>query len=81
MIEQYDQLYNKKLCRAGTGIIDVHRDKSFQILVANFGERAIDLLPDQVVAYSTDHPETVTESHISHGEMFGVISANDEAKN
>jgi len=80
MIEPNDQLYHNLLCRAGTGIMDVKRDQPFHILVANFAEHPIDILPRQVVAYTSDHPETLTKSHISHGEMLGVISANDDAK-
>lgn len=73
IVEPYDPLYTNHLFRADTGIADGHRDEPFHILLDNFIDHKIALLPQQVVAYSSEHHETLTESHISDGEILDIM--------
>lgn len=54
--------------------------KPFQVLIYNFGEYATDLLPHQVVAYTSQHPEPMGESYLPHTKMFGQIPDNVHAE-
>lgn len=72
--EPKDQLYNKLLCRVGMGIADVRQSEPFHILVSNFEYYAVHLLPCQVVAYASQHPESLMESKIMHAEVLSLIS-------
>lgn len=49
------------------------KDQPFHSLESNFGEYAIDLLPHQVLAYASQHPQTIVESDITHEEMLSLI--------
>ena len=80
LVEPNEQLYNSSMCLTGTGIADVTAGKPFHVLVANFGERPIDLRPQQVVAMAGSHPEKLVESDISHSEMLGIIPDNVDTK-
>ena len=64
----------------GTGVADVIADKPFKVLVANFSDNVVSLLPHQVIATAADHPETLVESHMSHAEVFGLIPDNRDTK-
>lgn len=66
MIEHFHGLQNNLKCLAGTGKVDVKPDQRFKILVANFNENAVDLLPHQVVAYGTKKPERIIKYAITH---------------
>lgn len=48
-------------------------DQPFQILIPNFGEYEINLLPHQVVEYESQNPEVVVEADITYPEMLGLI--------
>lgn len=48
-------------------------NEPFHILFVDFGDHAIDLLPHQVVAYASQHPEILFESEITNAEMLGLI--------
>ena len=63
--------------------MDVKPDVPFKILVANFGESPHDLVPNQHIATTEEHPTSLIESHISHGEMLGLVTdapSNDDGK-
>lgn len=66
------------MCSATAVIASVESDKPFRILVANFNNQTVDILPRQVVVSDLAHTKNVVESHISHAEMLEV-SIDDRA--
>ena len=48
------------------------REKTFDILVANFGNHPFRLISNQTIARVDDHPTNLAESHISLGELLGI---------
>lgn len=79
-VDPYSPLYTNEVCIAGTGVAYVKADKRFRILIANFGDNEVTLLPHQVVQLASDHAETLVESHLWHGEAFGLIPDNTDTK-
>lgn len=73
----YHPLYNSMVCLDGTGIADVESSQPFHILNANFGWHAMDFLPHQVAAYSSEQQQTIIESDINHKKMFGLKTSVD----
>ena len=73
LVEPVERLYNDRTCLTAAGVADVRSNEPFKLLVANFGPKAVDLKPNQVVAMAETHPENLVESHISHAEMLGLI--------
>lgn len=80
MFEPYHPLYNNIQCLAGTRIVDLNPGQPFHILIANFDEDAIDLLPHQVVTYESQLQETIFESNITHAEILSLIPDNVDSK-
>lgn len=52
----------------------------FHILIANFSEQNIHLLPHQVVGYGSQHPETIIESDITNEKMLRIIPDDVETE-
>lgn len=63
---------------AGSGIADVQTDQPFRILIANFSDRMVELLPQQEVSTASAHPQTVFDSHLSHEEVLSLIHDDRE---
>ena len=83
MAEPVNRLYQNHVPLAGAGIADVQPDVPFKILVANFGESPHNVVPNQHIATAEEHPTSLIESHISQGEMFGLVPdapSNDDVK-
>lgn len=80
MVEPYHRIYNKLLSLDGTGIADVKTGQSFPILCAIFGEHEINLLPDKVESYLSQHPEIIVESDMTHADMLGLTPINIETR-
>lgn len=74
LMDPYQQLYTNTIRIVCSSIADVRSDKKpFGILVANFGDLTVDLLPHQEVSTAFMHQETFVESHPLHAELFGLI--------
>lgn len=80
VVEPYNSLYDDLLCLTGKGIADVKSGQSFDIIVPDFGEQAIYFRPQQVVAYSSQHPKTIVESDITYAEVFGITVDDVDTK-
>lgn len=68
------------LSHVGTCIADEQLNKPFHILIPNFSENGIDVLPGPVVSYASQHPETIFESDISQGKMLELLPENVDTK-
>ena len=66
MAKAVKSFYQNHVCLAGAGIADVQHDVPFKILVANLGESSYDLVPNQHMATTEEHPTSLIESHISN---------------
>lgn len=57
IIDTYTPLYKNSLCLSGIGIANVEVDRSFRNLIANFGDKPVDLAPKEVeiVEVQTKH--------------------------
>lgn len=75
-VEPHQDLYTNELCMAVAGAPKVAANKPFRPFVANSGEKAVYLAPNQQLATAESHPENLLESNFSHAELFGLI---DEA--
>lgn len=51
---------------AGSDIADVGSDQKYLILVPNFSDLTVDLIPHQAVATASAHSQNVTEPNLSH---------------
>lgn len=61
------------MCLADRGISNVKAHQPFRILVANFGDHRVDLLPQQVIETELMRPDKLFESHMSHIEMLALV--------
>ena len=66
------RLYKTHNCAACNGIAQVEPNKPFKIMVTNFGTNPVLIRKDQRVAVADPHPTSITESNITHGEVFGI---------
>lgn len=71
-IEPYRKLYETRLCSASQAVDPVEPGNYFNIMIGNFGDKPITLLKGQRVANADFHPLAITESLISHAEVFGI---------
>ena len=46
--------------------------------MANFSKQPVNLIQGQCVATAEDHPESLTETDISHGEMLGIMEPDNK---
>lgn len=72
-MDPYTPLYTNLICSAATRVANTESDKSFRILVVNFSDHCVDVLPKEVVASSPAHPNNLVESHIWHAKMLHLI--------
>lgn len=56
----------------------VQPGKEFHILIANVSRNHVKLIKDQCATNAEDHPETLTETDISHGEMLGIVDSDSK---
>lgn len=68
------------MCIADSGVANVRSDQTFRMLVANFSDRSITLLPDQIVATASTNAENLFQSHLSHADVFGWIHEDRNTK-
>lgn len=61
MVEPKAKFYNNQMCLADLGVIEVRLDQPFRILVSNFGEQLINILPKQLFATANPHPANLVE--------------------
>lgn len=80
LLNSYTPLYTNAMCLAVTGVANLQPDQHFQILIANFGDKLIGLLPHQVVVTASHRFEKLVKSHSSHAEVFSPILNNRDAK-
>lgn len=76
LVDSYKLLYRNVMSSHATGIANVDSQNPFRILVANFTDHTVVLLPHHVLAAAAAHPENLKESRMSHADMLGLI--NDE---
>lgn len=73
LVDHYQPLYTNTMGITSSAVVDVRSNQPFWILVANFIDQTIDLLPHQVVAAALSNQKTLVESQLSHAEVFGLM--------
>lgn len=76
LIEPLKKICNNHHFPAANGLHQVQLGEEFHILVANVSKNHVKLISGQWFATAYDHPETLTETDISHGEMLGIVESN-----
>lgn len=66
-------LLTNQIFLVATGVANVSTNKSFKLLVANFGSIPIELCQLQSITEAHLHSANLVESHIFHGEILGLI--------
>lgn len=61
MVKTNARLYKIQMCFAGSGVAEVRLDEPFLILIANFSEQPIILLPKQFFAQPTHNWQTTSD--------------------
>ena len=78
-IEPHKRLYETSNCAACNGIAQVEPDQPFKIMVTNFGTTPVLIRKDQRVAVADPHPTAITESNITHAEVFGITEEDKQS--
>lgn len=65
-------------CIADTRVHQAQPGKEFYILIGSLSRNHFKLVKDQSVATAEDHPETLTETDISNGELLGIVDSNNK---
>lgn len=65
-------LYETRQCSVSLGIAQVEPEKDFKILIGNFADKFITLIKGQRVVTADTYPSAITESPITHIEIFGI---------
>lgn len=77
MVETLLRLYDRHISLAATGVHQGTTGKEFGILMANFSPKPVYIAEGQAVARAVEHPVTLMENTITHGEIFGVLETTN----
>lgn len=70
LADPYTPLYTKVISITGSRVADFKANKPFRILVANFSDKEVTLIPHQVVATASDNTKNLVKFHLSHAEVL-----------
>ena len=55
------------------GVVSVEPERTFRVLMANFGYKVRFIQANQVIGHVLPHPQALSPSRIHTGEMLGIV--------
>lgn len=72
LVDHNEKLFNNTMCFVGTEFTQVTPKKDFRILIANVDKFPRTFTKGQKIIISSEHPNAMKESSITHGEVLRV---------
>lgn len=79
-IVPYAPLCEKSQCSVETGIHQAEPGAIFNIIVANFSQKTVTLCPSQIFSVIDEHPASLLEPEISHGNIIWIVEGTKYRK-
>ena len=73
IIEPLPSLYERHSVAVANGVVSVEPERTFRVLMANFGDQVRFIQANQVVGHVLPHPQALSPSKMHTGEMLGIV--------
>ena len=71
-IRSADRLYERNQCVTASGVATVQPNVPFKVLIANYSDKPVWILPKQLIGYADPEPVFTVESCFTIGELLDV---------
>ena len=72
VVQPLDRLYSRSQLAVTNGVVQVHPDKPFKVLVANFGSEPKVVVKDQVIGTLLPHPTAIIPTRVSIADVLNI---------